>query len=73
MHYNDFVPHLPPKILGFYHYSPEVWYTKRDSSAYVICTNIEDKSCSKSVNPWKWSGDDHNHYIGVTLYCEDQP
>jgi len=60
---------LPFDVLGFYHFSPEVWYDKEDSSTYVICENIEDPNCSLQVKPSQWKGTDHNYYIGIHIAC----
>lgn len=33
-HYNDVVPHLPPKVLGFVHAGDEIWYMNDTGDQY---------------------------------------
>jgi len=62
---HDIVPHLPPKVLGFWHIATEVWWNT--STTYKICNDSgEDPTCSDSVLV-PLSVADHLDYLGVPL------
>lgn len=61
----DPVPHLPDQVLGYEHLATEIWYENgmADGQGFKVCNGGEDKSCSYSVPPFKWSVSDHLDYI----------
>jgi len=61
-HNQDVVPHLPLKILGFYHTPNEAWYDEAFDS-YTYCSDAESPNCSDSVFPDSIS--DHTHYFNM--------
>ncbi|DAZ96427.1 TPA: hypothetical protein N0F65_006473 [Lagenidium giganteum] len=52
-HFRDIVPHLPPKWLGFYHSTREIFYDEL-SQSYQVCnqTEGEDPMCSDVCSPF---------------------
>jgi predicted lipase len=59
----DWVPHLPPRFIDFYHVPTEVWF-QSDDYHYVICDESgEDPSCSDSLD-FPFSIYDHEDYFG---------
>jgi len=58
----DIVPHVPPKILNFYHVAREIWFPN-DFIHYRICdASGEDPTCSDSVIDLSTA--DHVDYLG---------
>eukprot|EP01138_Halocafeteria_seosinensis_P003080 gb/GECG01003148.1/.p1 GENE.gb/GECG01003148.1/~~gb/GECG01003148.1/.p1 ORF type:complete len:312 (+),score=28.51 gb/GECG01003148.1/:1-936(+) len=65
-HWRDPVPHVPFKIMGFYHVPTEVWYNS-NSAGYTVCDGSgEDKSCSDTLD-FDISIHDHLHYINISI------
>lgn len=64
-HFQDIVPHLPPKgLLGYEHALKEVYYTARTGTSYQLC-NVEDDKCSNRWWPWELTGADHSWYADL--------
>jgi len=78
----DVVPHLPPRLLSFYHSPTEVWFEDDDKN-YRVCSsgNGEDPNCSDSVvndsvfNHIQYLGfderDGHSHGCGSKFPSDD--
>eukprot|EP01091_Cochliopodium_minus_P009548 TRINITY_DN2374_c0_g1_i1.p1 TRINITY_DN2374_c0_g1~~TRINITY_DN2374_c0_g1_i1.p1 ORF type:complete len:303 (+),score=41.57 TRINITY_DN2374_c0_g1_i1:35-910(+) len=68
IHWEDIVPHLPTKIMGFFHCPREVWYTS-NCTELTVCspTNWEDPTCSDSKTDL--SINDHLTYFNLGLDC----
>jgi predicted lipase len=65
VHKNDLVPHAPPTLLGYAHVAQEYWSKTGTSFTSCSSTNGEDKKCSKTVKPWKYSVKDHFSYFNL--------
>jgi len=66
-HANDLVPHVPPRVFGFYHASQEVHFPGSGASSYKECDGGEDPTCSDACSPLHCTSvDDHLHYLGFT-------
>jgi len=62
---HDIVPHLPTKLLGFWHIATEVFYNT--TSTYKICNGSgEDPTCSDQY-AFDLSIPDHLDYLGIHL------
>lgn len=65
----DPVPHVPPNLFNFLHFSHEVWQYN-PKGIYIQCNwNLdEDPSCSKSVTNWliKLAISDHRTYLNIS-------
>jgi Lipase (class 3) len=70
---DDMVPHVPPRILGYYHSGNEVWYEGEEyNGKYKECvrnteiTDLESPDCSNSQ--WFTLGiNTHVNYMGVHI------
>jgi len=61
----DPVPHLPLKVMDYYHLTREIW--RKSNSSYIYCTvsDGEDSTCIDSIviqNPF-----DHGTYMGIDV------
>jgi hypothetical protein len=67
-HYKDIVPHLPLKMMKYYHVATEVWYTTETYApgGYTVCDGSgEDPKCAD--DEWGDSIDDHLCYMGMKI------
>ncbi|RUP46907.1 Alpha/Beta hydrolase protein [Jimgerdemannia flammicorona] len=51
---NDIVPHVPPMLFGYKHHTSETWIEDSQGDV-VLCSTVEDSTCSNSVIPWTTS------------------
>lgn len=58
IHNADIVPHLPPIEFDFKHSDNQIWYAE-NMQTFKECS-AEDRACADSVNPTKWSPNDHD-------------
>jgi hypothetical protein len=64
-HYDDIVPHLPPKWTGFSHHGTEVYYDEPMES-YIVCDGSgEDGKCA---DQWYFANGINGH---TTIFGED--
>jgi hypothetical protein len=63
VHWNDPVPHLGPKALGFRHFGTEVWLDEASDAAMFCNGSGEDPECSDSIEA-ALVFDDHCSYLG---------
>ena len=68
VNYADVVPHIPSKILGYYHNGYEIWYDPRGMTNFVQCPS-EMRTCSNSLI-FRRTKDDHGiiHYITLKAF-----
>ena len=59
----DIVPHLPPRILNFYHVPTEVWFHPTDLKFRVCDGSGEDPKCSSPL--------DGDEVGAVAIECSD--
>jgi len=70
VNYDDIVPHLPTKDMGFWHTTTEIWYTT-DTSYRTCDSSGEDPNCMNSLRYlWDYSVESHLDYLGVYLLDE---
>jgi len=70
VHYDDVVPHVPPKRFGYFHAETQVWFDYNNTE-YVVCDDSpghEDDSCYSSCGDNKClNTDDHLNYMNVSM------
>jgi predicted lipase len=70
---NDLVPQSPPTLMGYAHVAQEYWSKTGTSFKACSSTNGEDKTCSKTVRPWKYSVKDHFTYLNLNYVQIGKP
>eukprot|EP00438_Fugacium_kawagutii_P006889 Skav204958 [mRNA] locus=scaffold3104:471319:487108:+ [translate_table: standard] len=64
-HYQDLVPHLPPRgTFGYVHALPEIYYDSKNGTHYLECKE-EDSNCSNRWWPWQLTAADHDWYAQI--------
>ncbi|EAR96966.1 lipase family protein (macronuclear) [Tetrahymena thermophila SB210] len=68
IHNRDLIPHVPLRVMGFYHEGTEVWYDEPNTS-YEVCDFEKDNNkCSDKLHSFTMK--DHCYYMGRDI-CED--
>lgn len=81
VHYHDPIPRAPPHLPGIHpvaHGSLEIYYTKRDSSEYLVCPqngSMENQSdsCMDGWPLWLPVNMDHVNYLNQSFAFKDFP
>jgi pimeloyl-ACP methyl ester carboxylesterase len=68
VHNKDIVPHVPNKVLGYWHVPAEVWLDA-DSNLTAVCGS-DDENCSMSVALTDCSSSDHLSYYQIYTGCD---
>jgi len=69
VHYNDIVPQIVPRPLGYHHVATEQWNDSPTNGTIIrTCDGSgEDPTCADSLWFWEWSADAHMWYLGRYL------
>lgn len=71
-HYQDIVPHIPPKLgMGYLHSCREIYEDEYGNLKTCSNINCEDESCANQHSLYETNWNDHHIYLGHPLDCEE--